>query len=280
MDESKLALVCCRLLVMGKYDERLLQLAQSPIIAQLEGPGGLLALSGQELFYLDDNTQQMARLAQIKRISVNKQTGTVDVMSDQETLMAIAPTAFQKEELKLFLESLKGHVLRAKSEAAQAKGVSKTETPPPAPEVHTPQPAYPTPQEAPPPPPANQLHITEPAKTLPDDPADSLWAYDASRKPARATRDAVPKGTPTTSAQELPSAASMPPSVPAASKGFSPNQRIISVLLKVSALIAAVVTVGYLAVNVGLSNDIWVSLGVVAIGLSLALIQWRLSEPY
>lgn len=282
IDESKPALVCCRLLVMGKYDERLLQLAQSPIIAQLEGSGGLLALSSQELFYLDNNTQQMARLAQIKRISVNKQTGTVDVMSDQGTLMAIAPTAFQKEELKLFLESLKGHVLRAKSEAAQAEGASKAETPRPAPEVHTPQP---TPQEAPPaaetppPPPANQIHITEPAKTLPDEPADSLWAYDASPKPAAATEDAVPKGTPTTPAQELPSAASMPPSVPAASKGLSPTQRIISVLLKVSALITAVVTVGYLVVNMGLTNDIWVPLGVIAIGLSLALIQWRLSEP-
>lgn len=267
---------------MGKYDERLLQLTQSPIIARLEGSGGLLALSRQELFYLDDNTQQMARLAQIKRISVNKRTGTVDVMSDGETLMAIVPTTFQKEELKLFLESLKGHVLRAKSETTQAKGTAKAETPPPAPEVRAPQPTYPTPQEAPPaveaplPPPANQIHITEPAKTLPDEPTDPLGAYDASPKPAAATKAAAP----ITSAQELPSAASMPPSVPAAHKGLGPTQRIISVLLKVSALITAVVTVGYLVVNMGLTSDIWVPLGVIAIGLSLALIQWRLSEPY
>jgi hypothetical protein len=51
-------------------------------------------------------------------------------------------------------------------------------------------------------------------------------------------------------------------------------------LLKVSALITAVVTVGYLVVNMGTTEDIWVPLGVIAIGLSLSLIQWRLSEPY
>lgn len=248
---------------MGTYRERLLQLTQSPIIAQLEGPGGLLALSSQELFYLDDKTQQSARLAQIKRISVNKQTGTVDVMSDQGTLMAIAPTTFQKDELKLFLESLKGHVLRAKSEAAQAKA----ETPPPAPEVRAP---YPTPEEAPPIVATNpdQIHPTEPAKTLPDEPTDLPRAHDGPPKPGAAT------------AQTLPSTASIPPSVPAASKGLGPTQRIISVLLKVSALITAVVTAGYLVVNMGLISDIWIPLGVIVIGLSLALIQWRLSEPY
>jgi plasmid maintenance system antidote protein VapI len=58
------------------------------------------------------------------------------------------------------------------------------------------------------------------------------------------------------------------------------TQRIISALLKVSALITAAVTVGYLVVNMGTTSDIWVPLGVVAIGLSLSLIQWRLSEPF
>ncbi|RIH75989.1 hypothetical protein Mcate_01981 [Meiothermus taiwanensis] len=30
----------------------------------------------------------------------------------------------------------------------------------------------------------------------------------------------------------------------------------------------------------GSTSDIWVPLGVISVGLSLALIQWRLSEPY
>ncbi len=273
---------------MGKYDERLLQLTQSEIIARLEGPGGLLALSSRELFYLDDNAHQSAQLAQIKRISVNKQTGTVDVMSDQGILMAIAPAAFQKEELKLFLESLKGHVLRAKAE-----GSSKVETPPPAPDVRdegevrvsstpTPHPTYPTPQEAPPVVEAapSQIHITEPAKTLPDEPTNSIWAYDGSPRSATATGASEPKTTPTISTQDVQSSVTTTPMTHTAAKSLSPTQRIISVLLKVSALITAVVTVGYLVVNMGLTSDIWVPLGVIAVGLSLALIQWRLSEPY
>lgn len=277
---------------MGKYDERLLQLTQSEIVARLEGPGGLLALSSRELFFLDDNTHQSAQLAQIKRISVNKQRGTVDVMSDQGILMAIAPTAFQKEELKLFLESLKGYVLKAKAE-----GSANTEAPPPAPEERdegevkvsrtpTLHPTHPTPQEPPaviettPPPVPSQIHITEPAKTLPDEPTNSLWGYDGSPRPTTATGAAEPKTPPVTSTQEVQGSAAPTPVAPAAARSLSPTQRIISVLLKVSALFTAVVTVGYLVVNMGLTSDIWVPLGVIAVGLSLALIQWRLSEPY
>lgn len=289
MDECEPACACCRLLNMGKYDARLSQLTQSPIIARLEGPGGLLALSSRELFYLDDNTSQSSRLSIIKRISVNKQTGTIDVMSEQGVLMTIAPAAFQKDELKLFLESLKGHVLKAKSEATLVdeppRVVESVETPPPASDATreasapastppTPQPTYPTPPETPPAAPAfsNQLNIAEPAKTLPDEPSDSIWAYEGSPKPSSAT--------PTPTATNAHSKASPPPQVSAQSKGLSSTQRAISLLLKVSALITAGVTGGYLAVNMGSTSDIWVPLGVIAVGLSLALIQWRLSEPY
>ncbi|ADD29790.1 hypothetical protein Mrub_3046 [Meiothermus ruber DSM 1279] len=293
MDECEPACACCRLLNMGKYDARLSQLTQSPIIARLEGPGGLLALSSRELFYLDDNTSQSSRLSIIKRISVNKQTGTIDVMSEQGVLMTIAPAAFQKDELKLFLESLKGHVLKAKSEATQVdeppRVVESVETPPPPPAsdaAHeastpassppTPQPIYPTPPETPPAAPAfsNQLNIAEPAKTLPDEPSDSIWAYEGSPKPSPAAPAPAPTAT------EARSEASPPPQASVQSKGLSSTQRVISLLLKVSALITAGVTGGYLVVNMGSTSDIWVPLGVIAVGLSLALIQWRLSEPY
>jgi len=280
---------------MGKYDLRLAQLIQSDIIARLEGPGGLLALSNRELFYLDDRTHQSARLAHIKRISVNKQTGTVDVMGEQGLLMAIAPTAFQKNELKLFLESLKEHVLKAKSEAIQAdqpaQVVESAETPPAmAPHkdasslssTPTPQPTYPTPQGSLPAtakadtsPSSSHFNIADPAKTLPDEPKDSIWAYDGSPQPGEAT--AAPKPTPAPSPQGQ---VTLPPSAAAPARSLGPTQRIISVLLKVSALITAVITGGYLVVNMGITSDIWVPLGVIAVGLSLALIQWRLSEPY
>jgi hypothetical protein len=288
---------------MGKYDVRLSNLTQADIIARLEGPGGLLALTGRELFYLDDNTQQSARLSHIKRIGVNKQTGNVDVVGEQGTLMAIAPVSFQKDELKLFLESLKGHVLKAKSEPTQVIERPRTVEQPPAapatppypkfeeptaaPSAPIAQPPNPTPlemappQEAatPPAPPSGQFHIAEPPKTLPDEPSDSIWAYDGSPKPTAAPAVSEPIPTPIPSTPVTKGGTSVPPVAPSP-RTLGSTQRIISALLKVSALITAVVTVGFLVVNMGTTEDIWVPLGVIAIGLSLSLIQWRLSEPY
>lgn len=291
---------------MGKYDVRLSNLTQADIIARLEGPGGLLALTSRELFYLDDNAQQSARLSHIKRIGVNKQTGNVDVVGEQGTMMAIAPVSFQKDELKLFLESLKGHVLKAKSEPTQVIERPKTVEQPPAvpasppfpkfeepaaaPSAPIAQPPNPTPLEmappqeaaSPPAPPSGQISIAEPPKTLPDEPSDSIWAYDGSPKPTAAPAVAEPIPTPIPSAPASQGDATVPPVAPVAPapKTLGSTQRIISALLKVSALITAVVTVGYLVVNMGTTGDIWVPLGIIAIGLSLSLIQWRLSEPY
>jgi hypothetical protein len=288
---------------MGKYDVRLSNLTQADIIARLEGPGGLLALTSRELFFLDDHAQQSARLSHIKRIGVNKQTGNVDVVGEQGAMMEIAPVAFQKDELKLFLESLKGHVLKAKSEPTQVIERPRTVEQPPAvpasppfPKFEEPvaasnppvaRPPYPTPLEMPPQvevvpaPPSRQLNIAEPPKTLPDEPSDSIWAYDGSPKPTAAPALAEPVPTPIPAAPASQGAAtpSVTPVSPAP-RTLGSTQRVISVLLKVSALITAVVTGGYLVVNMGITGDIWVPLGVIAIGLSLSLIQWRLSEPY
>lgn len=288
---------------MGKYDARLSNLTQADIIARLEGPGGLLALTSRELFYLDDNAQQSARLSHIKRIGVNKQTGNVDVVGEQGTMMAIAPVSFQKDELKLFLESLKGHVLKAKSEPTQVIERPKTVEQPPAvpasppfpkfeepaaaPSAPIAQPPNPTPLEMAPPqeaatpsaPPSGQINIAEPPKTLPDEPSDSIWAYDGSPKPTAAPAVAEPIPTPIPSTPASQGDTVVPPAAPTPKTPGS-TQRIIAALLKVSALITAVVTVGYLVVNMGTTGDIWVPLGVIAIGLSLSLIQWRLSEPY
>ncbi len=272
---------------MGKYDERIWSLTQADIIARLEGPGGLLALTSRELFFLDDQTQQSARLSQIKRIGVNKQTGNVDVVGEQGTLMTIAPIAFQKDELKLFLESLKGHVLKAKSEPTQVIERPRTAEPPPETPASPPSSKLEEPAAAPSTEAAalsssGQINIAEPPKTLPDEPNDSIWAYDGSPKPSAAHAEAEPMPTPVPSVPASQGDATLPPAAPVAPapRTLSSTQRVISVLLKVSALISAVVTVGYLVVNMGTTDDIWVPLGVIAIGLSLSLIQWRLSEPY
>lgn len=300
MDASGLSCVCCKLIIMGKYEARLSELTQADIIARLEGPGGLLALTSRELFYLDDHSQQSARLSHIKRIGVNKQTGNVDVVGEQGTMMEIAPIAFQKDELKLFLESLKGHVLKAKSEPTQVIERPKTveqapaapasppfpkfEEPVAAPSAPIAQPPNPTPLEMPPveaePAPSGQINIAEPPKTLPDEPSDSIWAYDGSPKPSAAPAVAEPIPTPVPAAPVSKGDVTVPPPPIAPVRTLSSTQRIISALLKVSALITAVVTVGYLVVNMGTTSDIWVPLGVIALGLSLSLIQWRLSEPY
>ncbi|MCS7068564.1 MAG: hypothetical protein N2Z75_07510 [Meiothermus sp.] len=285
---------------MGKYEARLADLTQAEIIARLEGPGGLLALTSRELFYLDDHTQQRARLSHIKRIGVNKQTGNVDVVGEGGTMMEIAPMAFQKDELKLFLESLKGHVLKAKAEPTQVieppktaeqapaptpSSLPKSEEPLPSSSAPAAQPPHPTPSEMPLPaeagPAPAQIRIAEPPKTLPDEPSDSIWAYDGSPKPSPAPAVAEPLPTPVPSAPASPGGFTAEAVAPVApSKTLTSTQRIISTLLKISALITAVVTGGYLVVNMGTTSDIWVPLGVIAIGLSLSLIQWRLSEPY
>ena len=258
---------------MGKYDERLLQLTQSDIVARLEGPGGLLAVSNRELFYLDNNSQQTTPLYLIKRISVNKQTGTVDVMGEQGTLLAIAPAAFQKDELKLFLESLKEHVIKAKSDALRAPNLDSAETPPSSDQgLNAPPPQAPAQKASPaasfPPPSSAQVSIAEAAKTLPDEASDPSWAYEAPSKP----------GVAEPSPQAQASKNLTPPASPTPTRSPSPTQRLVSVLLKVSALVTAAVTAGYLAANTSATSDIWVPLGVMALGLSLALIQWRLSE--
>ncbi|RDI95237.1 hypothetical protein DV704_07965 [Meiothermus sp. QL-1] len=245
---------------MGKYDERLKGLTQAEIIARLEGPGGLLAFSSHELYYIDDTKAQSARLSQIRRVGLNRQSGTVDVTGPEGTLIAIPPAAFQKDELRLFLESLKNHILRARAEPPSPE-------PPKAPSLVD-EPAEPpilTPSEnrLPPNPIPEKTQAVEPPKTLPDEPPD------------------MPRGSETSPRPPLDPAPTLPPPAqakPSLGRGPRPTQRLTSFLLKVSTLITAAVTAGYLVAHMGTTADIWSPLGVTAVGLALALIQWHLSE--
>lgn len=295
---------------MGKYDGILSSLTTGEVIARLEGHGGLLALSNRELFYIDDKGHQHSRLSGIKRITINKETGLVDVIGDHSTLMQISPSAFQKDELKLFLESLKGHVLKAKSEPTLVKepapakepsletplapveppppiSLASREEPLPAPTpIPDLPPAAPVREAAPMPAPEPELelntpvNIVEPPRTLPDEPADSLWSYEGAPKAAKnPTREETlrtqPGMVPANPSQDdltLP----LPP-VKAA-----PSGRTGFFLLKVTSLLTLVYAVAYLILNLGSpagATDPMIPIGVLIGGAALALIQWRLSEP-
>ncbi|MCV4714341.1 hypothetical protein OFC05_30195, partial [Escherichia coli] len=83
-----------------------------------------------------------------------------------------SPRAFQKDELKGFLESLKGHVLRAKSmptEVAPAAPAQAAEpAPPPQDEEPAPRPPFSDPQTLEEEPPlAAPDHLAEPQQPVP-----------------------------------------------------------------------------------------------------------------
>lgn len=304
---------------MGKYDSRLSSITDAEIIARLEGSRGLLALSSRDLFFVDDNSEQSAALSNIKRIGVNKQSGNVDVSGEQGALMHIPPSAFQKDELKLFLESLKSHVLRAKTEIVNPAPVEVAPPPPPPkdptipPEpvsaafdddpfpaaVHheqmvlpprdpTPVPDFESPRFVPE---ADEtpMHIIDPTKTLPDDP-NSIWAYEGGAQPV-ITQEVPPKPVSSFNlsseesapvAQQETSAVASPPAIANAPViAPSPTQRTGFLLLKVWSLVTLLFAGAYLGLNLlnPSGTDPMVSVGVLIGGVALALIQWRLSEP-
>ncbi|RYM30730.1 YcxB family protein, partial [Meiothermus sp. PNK-Is4] len=122
------------------YETRLAELVREPVLAQLKGPGGLLALTGRELWLLDEQGEQYAPLTRIRRIT-RGEGGTVMILSDTDTLMTVPLRSFEVSELKMFLESLKEHVIRAR------KGISTAvDNPPAASPSPLPQPTPPDPE--------------------------------------------------------------------------------------------------------------------------------------
>lgn len=294
---------------MSKYDSQLSSLTLAEIVARLDGQGGLLALTERELFFIDDTTHQTARLSSIKRIGVNKETGKVDVSGESGPLMEISPRAFQRDELKQFLESLKSHVLRAKSMPTQVgeppRPVPVPIEPEPTPEpqpIAKPEPVQslqrdpqtleeplsaPTPQESLPEKPAAPnlsssainpaINIVEPPRTLPDEPSDSIWAYEGAPKtePEHKSAPVPPAPNPVMDNLTIP-----PP--PYIGPTPTPVRRGGMVWLKVWALVTLVFVLGYLYAyftNLLPNSSVWSLLETVVIGVGLAGIQWRLSEP-
>lgn len=113
---------------MGKFDNRLAQLVDQPIITRLEGQGGVLALTSKELWFVGDDQEKNAPLVSIRRIA-KADGGVIAVSGDTGPMIQIPLRTFQIDELKLFLESIKGHVAKAKTIAE-----SSMHAPPRAPE--------------------------------------------------------------------------------------------------------------------------------------------------
>lgn len=287
---------------MGKYDARLAELVRDEVIARLEGPGGLIAITHKDLWFLSDEGGSSTPLGSIKRIS-RGEGNTVAVLGAQGTLMEIPLTAFRVDELKGFLESLKEHVIRARSRQTQS-------SPPP---VAAPQPqpqpqpeaklearpeAKPQPAQTPPPPPAETawpepepqvppreprhpsvIQVPENEPDLPPAAPTQVWEEERARKTAEEARPRVPSleepppppvPTPVPTMPEPPAAPAPTPSRARSGTG---------VLLKVLCAITLAYSLAYVALKASdPAADLWTTLGVVVFGLGLAGIQWRLSE--
>lgn len=278
------------------YETRLAELVHEPVLTQLEGQGGLLALTGRELWLLDEQGQQHAPLTRIRRIT-RGEGGTVVILGETDTLMTVPLRSFQVDELKMFLESLKEHVIRAR------KGISTAvENPPAAPEP-APEPAAaesappltmpkpvaiseagPEPTNTPEPTSAEPViprsYIEEPEEvpvtpTVEQAPARSpVWEEAPSPRAEASTRvwAESPAAAPLEEVAVSPTLAPPVASAPARRGGTS-------TLLKLMSLITLGATLAYLVNQILTpSGNIWGLVGVAVVGSGLALIEWRLSE--
>lgn len=272
------------------YETRLAELVHEPVLTQLEGQGGLLALTGRELWLLDEQGQQHAPLTRIRRIT-RGEGGTVVILGETDTLMTVPLRSFQVDELKMFLESLKEHVIRAR------KGISTAvEQPAPPPVEPAPEPvaAEPAPLEPTPEPVAESVSSREPMAPEPTEPViPRSYIEEPEEAPVTPTVEQAPARNPVWEEAPSPSASTQvwaePSSaVPTEEVAVSPTlappvaparRGGTSTLLKLMSLITLGATLAYL-VNQILTptGDIWGLVSVAVVGSGLALIEWRLSE--
>ena len=113
-------------------EARLKNATQDPILSELKGSEGLFAVTPSELIYVDAEGVQRAPLAAIRRVASAK-GGRILVTGKEETFIEASASGFDLEEVKLFFQSVKEYVAKArKGELAPARG---------------PKPAAPTPSE-------------------------------------------------------------------------------------------------------------------------------------
>ncbi|GAB5602861.1 YcxB family protein [Thermus sp. FJN-A] len=112
---------------MGKYEAAFSRLGERAL-AQLEGPGGFLAVTESHLVFVDEGGVQRLELARIRRVG-RGEAGTLAVQGEGVSL-TIPLKAFPLEELKAFLEGLKPHVARARKATVPPSPGPAPEAPP------------------------------------------------------------------------------------------------------------------------------------------------------
>lgn len=130
---------------MGKYEAAFSRLGEKAL-AQLEGPGGFLAVTETHLVLVDEGGVQRLELARIRRVG-RGEAGTLLVQGEESSLV-VPLKAFPVEELKAFLEGLKPHVARARKATAIP---SPLQGPGPTREARPPEPPPPSPEPPRPP---------------------------------------------------------------------------------------------------------------------------------
>jgi len=244
---------------MGEYQTKLNELTQDEVVSQLEGDGGLLALTRSELFFIGPDGAQRAALTDIKKV-VGGKGGVLQIVGEAGPLIEAPVQAFQVDELRLFFESVKTYVARSQKQAAPPPAAPAEAAPEPEPE--------PVPPPPPPPPPFEEAEIAapEPEKatsepvtldeepdlpppiTPPEEPAPAAAVYDDLEEPAPAPAPVAPRR----------------------------GNRVTGLLLKLTSL-ATLGLAGYWIYQNPMADVMQLGLVVVA-GLGAALLEWHVSD--
>jgi len=138
-----------------KPEERLAEAIKDPILSQIKGQDTILVVTPKELVYIGPEGVQRAPLAEIRRVAVAK-GGRLVVAGRESGFIDASVAGFDKNELKLFFESVKSYVARAR------KGENLAPAPPVTEEALIEE--KPTPA---PPPPVEEPRKEEPPAPLP-----------------------------------------------------------------------------------------------------------------
>ncbi len=114
-------------------EARLKEATQDPILSELKGREALFVITPRELIYIDGEGVQRAPLAEVRRVASAK-GGKLLVAGKEATFIEASVAGFDVGELKLFFESVKGFVSKARrGELAPPPQAETSEPEPPAP---------------------------------------------------------------------------------------------------------------------------------------------------
>jgi len=244
---------------MGEYQAKLRELTQDEVVSQLEGDGGLLALTRSELFYIGPEGAQRAALTEIKKV-VGGKGGVLQVVGDAGPLIEAPVQAFQVDELRLFFESVKTYVARSQKQPAPPPPATQPEM---APEPE-PEPAPPPPPPPPPPPVEDAGVVAPPPEKTTSEPV--TLDEEPDLPPPITPPEEPGRPEPAYALDETPPA----PAPPRRGNG------VTGILLKLTSL-ATLGLAGYWIYQNPTADVMQLGLVVVA-GLGAALLEWHVSD--